>query len=1037
MNPRTLIVTLCLLPFAPPPSSASTTIPPVQNEAAALETANGAKRAFDLPAAAAVEALQRFVSQSGVQLLFAVDEVAGVRTREVRGEFQPREALDRLLAGTELTAVQAQNGSIAVRRRAPAAQASSSPAPAAPVAQPASDAEEAVVLSPFTVSTERDSGYAAASTLAGTRLNTPLRDVAAAITVVTPEFMNDFGAFTLQDVISFTPNAELNVSTFNSANNGAESARIRGVRVDEGTQDFFPNFLPIDAYSIEQISINRGPNSLLFGVGNPAGTLTGTSKRAFFKNSYEAAASVDRWGGWRASSDFNQVVIPDRLALRLALLRRETNSFVEPAYCDEDRFYLAGTLKVSKRRAWSTTLRFHVEMAEADRVLPNLRTAIDLVTPWLGSGSNLVTGVQPARAGVALPPGVIRAAGVNQIVVVDGSPTPVPMLNWINTAQGGIVGLQNRSLAAGGPVPFAINYNGPTRSADYVGESFRFFLEQELGRNTSLELAYGQSERDFDWIRSAGGDQVLVDANLTLPDGTPNPNAGRYYTQGTNRVQRQIRYGRQLRLTVSQLLDLQETHAWLGRHRFALLLSRDYATNRLNDFFEVNGTPLPGYPSRFDNAQNRIFRRSYLFQGAGDVWQSGRDFEDIAPINSGGVTSYYFNDRPLRNDDRTDSLVLAVQSNTFNNRLATTLGYRWDDLQGFSLDSALSARRPNGEAPAWQEIPLEAAPTSRLNNGTLTAGFVWHALSWLSLQGNQSETSTAAGNNQDMYGRTLPVSMGTGEDYGVKFSFFESRLTGSLTRYKSTQDDDVISSVQNLGPRISEIGRALGNPVLAAVSDPRDTQDVVATGYEFEMIFNPTRAWRIAANLSRNDNVLSNVNSRAARFLEEEVYPLEAASGAVVLSNGRTVAQEIADFRTSLRNSKTAVEGRQSEELREWNANLVTNYRLGEGRFAGLSFGGNFQYRGPSVIGAIIDPVTSIPDFANPIEGRSYTLVGLHLRYDRRIFDRYDLRVGLHLRNVFNDGPLIEKTASSADGAVLTWQQIEPRSWLLSTSVRF
>ena len=54
-------------------------------------------------------------------------------------------------------------------------------------------AEDVLKLNPFAVSTDKNRGYAASSTLAGTRLNTSLRDVAAAVTVITPEFMADLG----------------------------------------------------------------------------------------------------------------------------------------------------------------------------------------------------------------------------------------------------------------------------------------------------------------------------------------------------------------------------------------------------------------------------------------------------------------------------------------------------------------------------------------------------------------------------------------------------------------------------------------------------------------------------------------------------------------------------------------------------------------------------------------------------------------------------------------------------------------------------
>jgi hypothetical protein len=45
--------------------------------------------------------------------------------------------------------------------------------------------DETVALSPFLVDSTKDTGYRATSTLAGSRINTDLRDLASPITVVT------------------------------------------------------------------------------------------------------------------------------------------------------------------------------------------------------------------------------------------------------------------------------------------------------------------------------------------------------------------------------------------------------------------------------------------------------------------------------------------------------------------------------------------------------------------------------------------------------------------------------------------------------------------------------------------------------------------------------------------------------------------------------------------------------------------------------------------------------------------------------------
>ena len=61
--------------------------------------------------------------------------------------------------------------------------------PPAPAATPPTGTEPVVEMSPFTVNTEKDVGYHAENTLAGSRLNARLKDTAGSVAVFTKEFM--------------------------------------------------------------------------------------------------------------------------------------------------------------------------------------------------------------------------------------------------------------------------------------------------------------------------------------------------------------------------------------------------------------------------------------------------------------------------------------------------------------------------------------------------------------------------------------------------------------------------------------------------------------------------------------------------------------------------------------------------------------------------------------------------------------------------------------------------------------------------------
>jgi secreted protein with Ig-like and vWFA domain len=67
------------------------------------------------------------------------------------------------------------------------------------VVEDAATGEKILQLSPFEVSAPEERGYMASSTLAGSRLNTKLADVAGSLRVLAPEFLSDVGAKSSDD----------------------------------------------------------------------------------------------------------------------------------------------------------------------------------------------------------------------------------------------------------------------------------------------------------------------------------------------------------------------------------------------------------------------------------------------------------------------------------------------------------------------------------------------------------------------------------------------------------------------------------------------------------------------------------------------------------------------------------------------------------------------------------------------------------------------------------------------------------------------
>jgi iron complex outermembrane receptor protein len=108
--------------------------------------ADAVKQSFDLPAGEAASTLRQLSETARKEILFSAEIVRGVKTNPVRGEFTPLEAGNRMLAGTQLYALQDERtGALAVRRQVAAATPSTAARPTAAAAANGSEARSAAM----------------------------------------------------------------------------------------------------------------------------------------------------------------------------------------------------------------------------------------------------------------------------------------------------------------------------------------------------------------------------------------------------------------------------------------------------------------------------------------------------------------------------------------------------------------------------------------------------------------------------------------------------------------------------------------------------------------------------------------------------------------------------------------------------------------------------------------------------------------------------------------------------------------------------
>lgn len=258
--------------------------------------------------------------------------------------------------------------------------------------------EDVTTLSPFVVTADEDHGYRALSTLGGTRLRSDLKDVAASISVVTKDFMKDVNITDSTSMLVYTLGTEVggyggnfsgvgdptNTGSYSDAlGQLTPSNRVRGLTSADSAREYFASGVPFDSYNVDRVEINRGANAVLFGLGSPAGIInTIIIKADPRKNKASFEAQYGSYGAYRASLDINQVLLPDKLAVRVASVFDEAKYRIESAY--NKKRAITGT--ITYQPLPNTTIRVTHEHGRSDSTKPQIRPPYDSFTWWWAAG---------------------------------------------------------------------------------------------------------------------------------------------------------------------------------------------------------------------------------------------------------------------------------------------------------------------------------------------------------------------------------------------------------------------------------------------------------------------------------------------------------------------------------------------------------------------------------------------------------------------------------------------------------------------------
>jgi hypothetical protein len=243
-----------------------------------------------------------------------------------------------------------------------------------------------------------------------------------------------------------------------------------------------------------------------------------------------------------------------------------------------------------------------------------------------------------------------------------------------------------------------------------------------------------------------------------------------------------------------------------------------------------------------------------------------------------------------------------------------------------------------------------------------------------------------------------------------------------------------------------------------------DTSDVVAKGTEFDLIYNPTKSWRMLVNFAESEVVQNNLapvtrelRARLEPALEKlanrpkftaaagYVFPTDPITGKVTSLDAGAGEQTLGNFFLNsvdvpLANT-LAADGVSSPEIRKYRVNLVTHYRFPRsGLLQGFALGGGLRWQDRVGIGYPVSYTsagTIFIDRAHPYYAPAETNLDTFASYTRRLWgNRIEWKVQLNVRNAIGDTRTIPITAQP-DGTPASVRLAPDRRWYLTNTFGF
>ncbi len=873
-------------------------------------------------------------------------------------------------------------------------------------------------MSPFVVSTDKDTGYIAADTLNAGLLNSNLLMTPGNIDVLTRDLLNDLGVFNIDQASAWLTNSrplELGATEGNSMNPGSlaqsdsgTNVSLRGLGANPSTRNYFTSAATPKEYNVERVESSRGPNAILYGEGGPGGGINYITKKAKSRNFTTLRLRFDDNLSKGAALDINRK-LTDQLDLRYNLNLLHHRYFIDRTDFKEIDHALSATYRPFE----GTSITVDVDITRNTR--PGLILAYgEQYAKWdhVPVTSKTIT-PDPGRtlAQTLTDRGLALWGGGKNLVWIDG----IGMLDLAGYVHSAGYGLPQPteyrfgdaffpSLKASTPghppgitaLPeLAKTFNANPTDIDVTdrAKDLQLAVDHVFKNKVSMQLA-GQ----YSQMKTTGGNYyfttIYLDVLQNFPDGTVNPNYNKPYANSY--VGRTINYERNsktVRFVTAYPLELGRTTTNISA----------FVTHQ-----EKNDTTV------YTDLHIKDPASTLSITDASSLIHVNRYFDDLTTDLPDFRSLYDTVDVPVadgRNHQKLDAVELALSGRYLHDTLSVIAGVRRDRSELTSENGVAASR--DTQTGAYTNYTTDSR---KAYNNTTTFGFVYFPIKYVGVYANHGEgfiIQTVSNPHLDGTLAKANIVPAKENSVGLRFNLGgESavKVVGSIGYYKAEQERSAFSvgvgNINTLWRDLSLFETAGASEdkyadkiIHTLLSDPYSTsaansitssRSTVGSGWEASLTANIGNSFRLTVNGALPKTKQSAVGADYVDYVNQNFATWQA------LANNPTnpyrtnnllwvnqLTQAITNFQ----------EGREQNLTYDYRANIFGIYTFRGNPLKGLRVGGGANFFGHSLVG-------NAP--GNPYDyvyAKAYYLMNAQIGYPFKI-GKYNVDMQLNIDNL-------------------------------------